>query len=144
MGFNRRYLKILPLLGVYLLSGCASYQIAGEFEGTGQIFSGNVVVMPMDIGTINIKTADGAVTCSGTSQVTSRPSLYTLIGAQGSATADCSDGRTFKVDFIQTTENGGNGRGIDNQGNIVQLFFNMSGSAARSQLKIKQLDALVQ
>ncbi len=137
--------KLVPAiaLGGLILGGCANYNIAGQFEDTGQVFIGNVIVS-FDQGSINVATEDGSVTCSGSSRITSRPSLHTDIGGQGTANAKCSDGRTFKVDFIQTTSGGGHGQGIDNLGNVVTLFFDKSVDTARSRLKQKQLDALVQ
>lgn len=138
-----KHLPILVLGGIFFLGGCANYNIAGQFEDTGQVFTGNVIVS-FDQGSIDVVTLDGSVTCSGYSRLTSRPSLYTDVGGQGTADAECSDGRTFKVDFIQTTASGGHGQGIDNLGNIVSLFFDKSGDAAKSRLKQKQLDALVQ
>jgi len=139
----KRHLPILVLTGIFLLGGCAQYNIAGQFEDTGEVFTGNVIVS-FDQGSIDVATEDGSVTCSGSSTITSRPSLYTDIGGQGTADALCSDGRTFKVDFIQTTSDGGHGQGIDSTGNVISLFFDKSVDTAKTRLKQKQLDALVQ
>jgi hypothetical protein len=84
------------------------------------------------------------VQCTGASKVTQLPSGFSYIGAQGSATATCNDGRTFKIDFIQTTESGGRGQGIDDRGNVVQIYFNQSEGLARSMLDQHRLNALVQ
>jgi len=120
------------------------YSVAGQFEDTGMAFYGRVTVSPVDIGMLEVKTADGSITCSGTSRVTERGSLTSNVGAQGSATATCSDGRTFKVDFMQTTEGGGHGQGIDNRGQIVKVFFDMSATSARARLDRQRLNGLVQ
>lgn len=141
--FQRLRLAVLAL-GLIVLGGCSiTYNIAGEFEGGGQAFYGTVSVMIGDTGTIEVATLDGSLTCKGTSQVTKRPSEFTLVGVQGTATAKCNDGRTFKIDFIQTGESGGHGRGLDSQGKIVKLFFDKSEMAARSRMKINRLDAII-
>jgi len=127
-----------------VLGGCAMYSVAGQFEGGGESFFGHVAVLPLDMGTLDVATADGTVTCSGTTQVTKRPSLLSVTGAQGRAEATCSDGRTFKLDFVQTSESGGHGQGIDNTGSIVQVFFDMSSTAVKARLDQAHLDALVQ
>jgi len=127
-----------------LLCSCAMYSVAGQFENGGGAFFGHVAVLPLDMGTLDVETADGTIKCSGSTQVTKRPSLVSIIGAQGRAEAACNDGRTFKLDFVQTTESGGHGQGIDNLGNIVQVYFDMSGPAVRARLDQARLDALVQ
>lgn len=126
------------------LSGCALYSVAGQFEDTGQDFYGNVMVSPVDIGTLDVTTADGKIVCSGSTQVTRRGSLMSNVGAQGHASATCNDGRTFKIDFIQASESGGHGQGIDDRGNIVKVFFDMSSSAVRARLDQNRLNDLVQ
>ncbi|MEG3619411.1 hypothetical protein V5T82_13165 [Magnetovibrio sp. PR-2] len=140
--------KFVNIFGLVLtsavLSACAQYSVGGTFEGTGQQFFGEVTVMPGDIGTIKIETLDGSVACDGTSRVTSRASLMTVVGAQGMATAECTDGSSFKVDFIQTTESGGHGQGISSNGSIIKLNFNTSNAVVRSSLEMDQLDALIQ
>jgi len=119
------------------------YSVGGYFEDTNQEFAGTVVVVPFDIGTFNVATLDGTTVCSGNSHGTDRPSSFSLIGAKGYANATCTDGRTFKVDFLQTTETGGHGRGIDNQGNIVRLYFNTSSDLAASQTRREMLQKLM-
>lgn len=127
------------------VAGCTeTYAVAGLFEMGGQAFYGTVNVGMSQSGTIDVASADGRVTCTGESKVTQLPSGFSYIGAQGSAQALCNDGRSFKVDFIQTTETGGRGQGIDSQGNIVQLYYDMSGGLARSMLDQHRLNALVQ
>jgi len=127
----------------WLLSGCALYSVAGQFEGSGEVFYGNVAVSPIDIGRLDVTTVDNRVSCSGSTQVTRRGSLMSNVGAQGRATATCNDGRTFKIDFIQTAESGGHGQGIDDRGNIVRVFFDMSSSTVRAKLDQSRIDALV-
>ncbi|MGB0670836.1 MAG: hypothetical protein ACPGNT_05020 [Rhodospirillales bacterium] len=136
----RRWVGLAALAA---LVGCAHYNVAGKFEDTGQIFTGTVSVVIGDSGTVNVATLDGSVTCTGNSQVTKRPSGFTTIGGQGRASVTCNDGRTFKVDFIQTSESGGHGKGLDNQGNIVMMFFDTSEEGARSRLEVQHLNSLV-
>jgi|GEM_PF-1687196 len=141
----RSLVKIGSLVGaVMTLSGCAMYSVAGQFENGGDPFFGHVAVLPGDMGTLDVSTLDGKVKCSGSTQVTKRPSLLSVIGAQGRAEATCTDGRSFKLDFVQTSESGGNGQGIDSQGNIVQVYFDTSSSAVRARLDQARIDALVQ
>lgn len=135
-------LCMLSVAGM-VLSGCAMYSVAGEFEDSGQMFFGHAAVSPVDIGMIDVQTADGRLNCSGSTQVTRRGSLMSNVGAQGRATVTCTDGRTFKVDFIQTSESGGHGQGIDDSGRIVKMFFDMSSSTARARLEKGRLDALI-
>jgi len=133
----------LMLFSVVGLAGCAQYNVAGQFENDGQPFVGTVKVSVGNAGTIDISSLDGRFHCSGTSQVTKQPSGYTAIGAQGRAEATCNDGRAFKVDFIQSTESGGSGQGIDSNGNIVSLFFDESAGLAQSMLKQQRLNSLI-
>lgn len=144
MANTKRLVRFGIVSGLVVLGGCAQYHIAGHFEDTRQQFAGNVTVAIGDSGTLEAKTKDGKVTCKGTTQVTKRPSGYTKIGARGAATAKCSDGRTFKIDFIQTQESGGHGQGLDSNGRIVQVFFDMSQDAADARLRKRLLDKLVQ
>lgn len=130
----------LSMLG---LAGCAQYNVAGQFEGGGQAFVGTVSVA-MQTGSIEVSSLDGRLQCSGSSEVTKMPSGYTTLGAQGRATATCNDGRTFKVDFIQSNETGGSGQGIDSEGNIVTMFFDSSASMARTKLDQQRLNSLIQ
>ncbi|CCQ72267.1 protein of unknown function [Magnetospira sp. QH-2] len=139
---SKAYTFIAMLSLSAMLSGCLKYHIGGEFESTGQQFFGSVTVT-MDHGSIDVATADGSVTCSGSSGVTSRPSLYVNTGATGEAEATCSDGRTFKVDFVQTSEAGGHGQGIDNEGNVVWVIFSRSANSVESKVRQRQLDKLV-
>lgn len=137
--FRVGVLAFLPVLGA-----CTeTYVVAGLFEAGGEPFYGSVSVGVSQSGSIDVATRDGRVSCTGTSKVTQLPSGYSYIGAQGSATATCNDGRSFKVDFIQTTETGGRGQGIDDAGNIVQIYFDMSDGLARSMLDQHRLNALV-
>lgn len=124
------------------LSGCAVYNVAGTFEETGQAFYGTVTVA-MDQGSVSVVSADGKVSCDGTSTVTKRPSYYVEVGGQGRAEAKCTDGRTFKVDFIQTSTTGGHGKGIDSNGGIVNLYFDKSADALRARMDVDKLDRLV-
>ena len=141
----RRWMGVVLVLGAQVaLGGCAQYAVAGRFEGAVQPFYGRVVASLMDSGTLKVSSADGTLTCRGTTRVTQRPSMTSNIGTQGSASAACSDGRTFKVDFVQTSETGGRGQGIDDRGNIVTLFYDSSKSAAHARLDQDRLDALVQ
>jgi len=126
-----------------MLSGCAMYSVAGQFENGGQAFFGHVAVLPGDMGTLDVTTVDGKIKCTGNTQVTKRPSLLSVTGAQGRADATCTDGRTFKLDFVQTSESGGHGQGIDNQGNILQVYFDTSSTAVRARLDQARIDALV-
>ncbi|MCW8914883.1 MAG: hypothetical protein OQK24_03400 [Magnetovibrio sp.] len=134
----------LGLVGacVLSLSACASYNVAGQFEDTGTTFYGTVSVFGTSSGSINVVTADGRVTCQGRSMVTKRPSLTTM-GAQGSAEAQCSDGTSFKVDFVQGSSSGGHGQGISSTGGVVQLFFDTSKTVVKSMLEQQQLDLMV-
>lgn len=134
---------ITMCLSALLLASCASYSVAGYFEDSRQLFRGNVLVSLTDAGTIDVVTEDGMVTCKGTSQVTKRPSGFTTVGARGSATAKCSDGRSFKADFLQTTESGGQGRGIDDQGRVVKLYFSTSADVAESLTREEMLRSLM-
>lgn len=141
---RRVSIRASMLAGALLtLNGCAMYSVAGQFENGGDPFFGHVAVLPGDMGTLDVSTADGTLKCTGSTQVTKRPSLLSVTGAQGRAEATCTDGRTFKLDFIQTSESGGHGQGIDNQGNIVQVYFNTSSSAVRARLDQARIDALV-
>ena len=138
-------MKNVFLLSVLALAGCAeTYNVAGLFEAGGEPFYGTVSVGVGQSGTIDIATADGRVKCSGASQVTKYPSGYSYIGAQGNAKATCSDGRAFKVDFIQSSETGGRGQGIDGHGDIVQIYFDMSEGLAKSMLDQHRLNTLIQ
>lgn len=121
-----------------------TYAVAGLFEAGGEPFFGTVSVGVSQTGSIEVANRDGTVQCKGTSKVTQLPSGYSYIGAQGSATAICNTGRSFKIDFIQTSETGGRGQGIDDAGAIVQIYFDMSDGLARSMLDQHRLDALVQ
>lgn len=120
------------------------YSVAGQFEDSGQTFFGNVTVSPVDIGLLEVATPDGLVTCSGDTRVTKRGSLMSNVGAQGHAIATCNNGRSFKIDFIQTSESGGHGQGIDDHGHIVKIYFDMSSSVVRGRLDQDRLDTLVQ
>lgn len=135
--------KIGAVVAIVGLSGCASYTIGGTFEDTGQPFMGDVTIMIGDIGLIKVATVDGKVTCEGDSRVTSRPSGYTTVGAHGTASAKCDDGRSFKVDFIQTEASGGIGKGIDSNGNIVKVYFDRSEEVVEDQLKMERLNNLI-
>jgi len=126
------------------LAGCSKYNVAGQFENGGQPFTGKVIVSMANSGTITVSSLDGRLQCTGTSQVTKQPSGYTGIGAQGRAEATCNDGRTFKIDFIQSTDSGGSGQGIDSNGNIVQMYFDKSEGMARSRLDQQRLNSLIQ
>ncbi len=126
-----------------MISGCAHYNVAGQFEDTGTPFYGTVKVVGTGSGTINVSTADGRITCQGSSSVTKRPSLYATTGAQGRAEAQCSDGTTFKVDFIQSTSSGGHGQGISSTGGVVKLFFDTSETVVKNTLEQNRLDHLV-
>ena len=139
-----RFGVVVAVGGLIILGGCAQYHIAGHFEDTRQQFFGFVSVSMGDSGTLEAKTKDGTVTCKGTTQVTKRPSGYTTIGGRGAAQAKCSDGRTFKVDFVQTQETGGHGQGLDSNGRIVRVFFDTSQDGANARLKKNLLDKLVQ
>lgn len=131
--------------GLLLMTGCTqTYAVAGLFEGGGQVFHGTVSVGMSQSGTLEVSSDDGRMHCSGQSEVGKLPSGYSYIGAQGSATATCSDGRQFKIDFIQSTESGGRGQGIDDRGNIVQIYFDRSDGLARSMMDQHRLNALVQ
>lgn len=139
-----RLFAIIPL-SILALCGCTStYTVAGQFEGSGQAFFGTVTVGMGQSGTLDVASTDGRVKCTGTSQVTKVPSGFSLVGGQGSATATCTDGSTFKVDFVQTSENGGHGQGIDSRGAIVQIYFDSSDGLARSQLDQHRINALIQ
>lgn len=140
--------RAVQVLGVgvsaAVCGGCAVYTVAGQFEGSGRAFLGEVTVSVTDSGTLKVQSEDGLLQCTGDTQVTKRGSLMSNVGAQGRGQATCNDGRTFKVDFVQTSESGGHGQGIDSQGNIVVLFFDTSETAARARLDQARLDALVQ
>ncbi|MBL4692434.1 MAG: hypothetical protein JKY92_03800 [Magnetovibrio sp.] len=137
--------SILALMALSLTGCSAKYDVAGLFESSGQAFVGNVAVSSMgQSGTIDVSSLDGTVQCTGTSEVTKMPSGYSLIGAQGRASATCNDGRTFKIDFTQSTETGGNGQGIDSNGGIMTLYFDSTSGLARSHLNQQRLNSLVQ
>lgn len=140
--FSDSLRRVLPVLAVMGLGGCAVYNVAGTFEDTGEAFYGTVTVA-IDQGSVNVVSADGKVSCDGTSMVTKRPSYNTNVGGQGRAEAKCTDGRTFKVDFIQTSTSGGHGKGIDSNGGIVNLYFDMSAEALRAKMAVDKLDRLV-
>lgn len=140
-----RIARVLALAGMPFLTACTeSYVVAGLFEAGGEPFFGTVSVGVGQSGTLQVATRDGRVQCSGASKVTQLPSGFSYIGAQGSASATCNNGRSFKVDFIQTSESGGRGQGIDDAGHIVQIYFDMSDGFARSMLDQHRLNALVQ
>ncbi|PCI41523.1 MAG: hypothetical protein COB46_03230 [Rhodospirillaceae bacterium] len=126
------------------LAGCVQYKVAGMFEGDGRAFVGTVMVGIGHGGSIEVTSLDGTLHCTGTSQVTKMASGYSSVGAQGRAEATCNDGSTFKVDFVQSSESGGSGQGIDSNGGIVTLFFDTSDSMARTRMDRQRLDALVQ
>ena len=133
------------LCGLVVLAGCSqSYAVAGLFEGGGPIFHGTVSVSMGQSGSLEIHSPDGRIHCTGESHIGKLPSGYSVIGAQGSATATCNDGRRFKIDFIQSSTTGGRGQGIDDRGNIVQIYFDRSDGLARSLLDQHRLNALVQ
>lgn len=146
MKLNINRVKNALFVGVSVLglASCAAYNVVGTFEESGKEFIGNVTVSVGDIGWVKVETLDGSVKCSGTSVVTKRPSGYTLVGAQGRATAECSDGTTFKVDFLQTSHSGGHGKGIDSNGNIVSLYFDRSSDVLVERMRVQKLDRLVQ
>ena len=140
-----RMARAVALACLPALAACTeTYAVAGLFEAGGEPFFGSVGVGMGQSGGIKVATRDGRVQCSGTSKVTQLPSGYSYIGAQGSATATCNNGRSFKIDFIQTSETGGRGHGIDDAGAIVQIYFDMSDGLARSMLDQHRLNALVQ
>ncbi len=125
------------------LSGCAQYSVAGQFEDTGELFFGAAAVSLTDAGTLEIATANGRTTCTGATRVSTRAALTSNSGIHGSANARCNDGRTFKVDFIQTSHSGGHGQGIDDRGNVVRIFFDTSSDAVRARLDKSRLDNLI-
>ncbi|GAB6052774.1 hypothetical protein JCM17960_15940 [Magnetospira thiophila] len=127
---------------VTLVTGCVKYHVGGEFVGSGQTFFGSVIVS-FDRGSIDVASADGSVTCEGSSKVISRPSLFVDTGGAGEASATCSDGRTIKVDFIQTSETGGHGQGIDSDGKEIWLVYSTSEKTIASKVRQRQLDNLV-
>lgn len=132
----------MALSGVAVqLAGCATYSVAGHFENGGQAFLGKVSVS-LDTGKLDVTSLDGSLTCSGTTHVVQQ-AFMSEVGAQGRAEATCSDGRTFKLDFIQTSTMGGSGQGIDSLGNIVQVFFDTSPVVVRTRLDQALLDDLV-
>lgn len=128
-----------------LLAGCTeTYAVAGLFEVGNDPFFGSVSVGMGQSGTLEIASQSGRVQCTGGSKVMQLPSSYSYNGAQGNATAICNDGRSFKIDFIQTTESGGRGQGVDDQGNVILIYFDQSEGLARSMLDQHRLNALVQ
>ena len=140
-------MRVLVILSIsaLALSGCMNtYSVSGQFEGSGQAFFGTVTVGMGQSGTLEVASADGRVKCTGTSQVTKIPSGFSLVGGQGAAAATCTDGRTFKVDFVQTSESGGHGQGIDDRGSVVQIYFDTSNGLARSQLDQHRINTLIQ
>lgn len=140
----KRLIRPSGLILLIFLSACTqSYSVFGQFEGSGDTFFGTVSAGMSQSGTINVSTRDGSVKCTGTSEVMKLPSGYSSIGAQGRAMATCSDGRSFKVDFIQNTESGGRGQGIDSRGEIVQIFFDLSDGLAQSMLNQHLLNTLI-
>ncbi|MFC1673297.1 hypothetical protein ACFL12_03995 [Pseudomonadota bacterium] len=140
-----RCCKGLVVGAALILGACTNtYHISGMFEGSTQVFQGTVSVGLGQSGSLDVSSVDGAVQCTGTSEVTQLPSGYSTIGAQGIAEATCTDGRSFKVDFVQTRSSGGHGQGIDNAGRIVQLYFDMSEGTVQSMLERHQLNTLVQ
>lgn len=134
---------VLSAVGLVALGGCAQYNVAGQFEDTGQAFYGTVSVFGSGSGSIAVASADGALTCTGHSALTERPSFSDTAGAKGVATAQCTDGTSFKVDFIQTTSSGGYGQGISSTGSVVKLFFDTSKAVAEGKLDHTRLDQLV-
>lgn len=139
-----RVLAIISI-SVLALSGCmSSYTVAGKFESSGQAFFGTVSVGMGQSGSLDVSSADGRLRCTGASRVTKVPSGLSLVGGQGSATATCTDGSTFKIDFVQTSESGGHGQGIDDRGAVVQIYFDTSAGLARSQLDQHRINTLIQ
>lgn len=126
-----------------IVSGCVSYKTGAIFEGGDQAYYGTVAVNWGDSGSIDLQSEDGMITCRGVSQVVEKPSFFTMIGGRGHAEGKCSDGRTFKVDFIQKTETGGDGRGIDSVGNIMTVVFDRSDKSVKTALRRRQIDALI-
>lgn len=124
------------------VSACASYRIGATFEDGGRPYFGEVSVMMGGGGTVDLQSEDGRNICKGATQIVERP-YGTTIGARGHAEGKCTDGRTFKVDFVQTRSRGGSGRGIASDGSIVKVYFDASGDVVRSQMKLDHLNSLV-
>ena len=134
---------VVSAVGLVGLCGCAQYNVAGQFEDTGTAFYGSVTVLGSGSGTISVASMDGAISCTGSSSLTERPTFRDTSGAKGVATAQCSDGTSFKVDFIQTTSSGGYGQGISSTGSVVKLYFDTSKAVAKGKLDHARLDQLV-
>ena len=129
------------LVVTILLSGCAYYKVGAVFEEGGQPFYGSATVPVGGFGTMEAVSEDGTVKCTGKTAVTKRP-VFAKTGAQGYAEGTCDDGRTFKIDFIQTTESGGYGTGLDGEGNIIRMQFDSSETLVRSRLRNERLRML--
>lgn len=138
---GKAFLAAMAVVG--LLSGCTTYKVGAMFEEGGQPYYGDVMVMIGDAGEITLTSEDGKIECKGATQVTQRPSMFTTLGGRGHAEGRCTDGRTFKVDFVQTRERGGNGRGITGDGKVVRVFFDTSMEVIRSEMKLDNLKNLV-
>ena len=136
-------IAVVPVVGLIALSGCAQYNVAGQFEDTGKDFYGSVTVLGSGSGSISVASLDGLISCTGSSRLTERPTLRDTSGAKGVATAQCSDGTSFKVDFIQTTSSGGYGQGISSTGSVVKLYFDTSKAVAKGKLDHTRLNQLV-
>ncbi len=115
------------------LCGCSTqYKVAGYFEKSEEMFFGDVIVSTGDNGTINVSNLTKSFICSGSSWLIERPSGFTGLGGRAAAKAECNTGRKFSVEVVQNKERGGSGQGIDDQGEIVHVFFDVSESVARS------------
>ncbi len=134
---------LVLVASMIVLTGCTTYRIGAVFEDGGQPYFGEAMVMIGDGGSLTLTSEDGTVECKGVTQATARPSMYSTVGGRGHAEGKCSDGRTFKVDFVQTRARGGSGRGIASDGSIVKVYFDASEDVVRSQLQLDRLNSLV-
>ena len=106
------------------ISACSiSYNAVGEFENYAAVYEGNVTVGMGGVGTISLNEIGGAITCSGTTVVTYQPNPYIKRGARGEAFLECSDGRIIEASWHQNIEDGGSGKGQDQNGNKVRFRY---------------------
>lgn len=125
--WQNRSLTIFALaLSSLVVQGCSfTYNTVGAFDNYAGVFEGKVSVSPGSTGTLSIHEIGGEITCSGTTWITYRPSGLIKQGARGEGLVNCSDGRIVEIKWVQSVEDGGNGKGVDQNGNSLHFRYDL-------------------
>jgi S1-C subfamily serine protease len=127
LSMSRKLLGALVVLIASLaVSACTlKYDAVGSFDDYGAVFEGSVSVSIGGTGTLTLHEVGGSISCTGSTWVNYQPGGLTKQGARGGALIECSDGRIADVARVQSTEDGGTGRGTDQNGNKLRFRYDL-------------------